>query len=208
MKSKIKVTVLALAITSLMATAAFAATEEAPILKERLLGRIGGFKGQHLMLEKTGLTREQVTEAINSGKTFEEIAKELNVDLEALKNKMPRNKGIGQMGNFSVHQQLLEKTGLSRAEFVNLIKDGKTIEDIAKENNIDLEALKNEMLEKKLALIDENILQNKLTAEEGAQLKERIKENFENCENGFRGMMGGNRNNKMFNKIKSSTDFQ
>lgn len=210
MKRSVKVTVLAMAMTTLMATVAFASSEEAPALKEKLMSRIGGVRGQQLILEKSGFNKDQLTEAINNGKDFKKIAQELNLDLDALKGNAVNFKGFEKMGGHGIHQLLLEKTGLTREELVELIKSGKSFEEIAKENNIDLEALKLEMLEGRLALIDERVSEGKLTTEEAAALKEKIQAGFENCEGQPKGMMGGLKMNRGLGKTKSikSTELQ
>ncbi len=205
MKRKTKVTVLAMAMTTLMASMAFAATDEAPALKEKLLNRFGGFKGQHMMLEGSGLTQEQITEiteAIKDGKGFEAIAQELGIDLEALKDRSSRFTGahLGKVKDFSLLQSLLEKTGMTAEELSAQLKDGKTLEEIAKEMNIDLQAIKQELLEARFAEIDARVSEGKITEEEAAELKERIEGCFENREGGIRGMMGGMKGRRLPNK--------
>lgn len=161
MKSKFKVVVLVVAITTLLATVAVAAAEEAPL-----------FGGK-------GLGREQ------------------NLDVEVFRDRMPRFMGLRIEGG-GFHQQLLEKTGLNREEFLELLKSGKSIEEIAEEYNVDLEELKEEILNKKLALVDERVNSGEITAEEGALIKERLQEGFENCDFTSRPMKGGFKAGRMF----------
>jgi hypothetical protein len=154
MKSKFKVVLLVAAITTLMATAAVAAVEEAPLFRERGFGR------------------------------------GLNLEAGAIEGRLPRLKGL-RLHGLGFHQQLLEKTGLSKEEFVELLKSGKTIEEIAEEYSINLEELKEEVLNEKLALVDERVNSGELTAEEGALIKERLQERFENWDFTSKPMLGG-----------------
>ncbi len=210
MKRKAKVTVLALAMTTLMASVAFATSDEAPALREKLMNRFGGFKGQHMMLEGSGLTQEQITEiteGIKDGKGLEEIAQEMGIDLESFKDRSSKFMGahMGIIKDSSLLQSLLEETGLTKEELAAELKEGKTLEDIAEEMNIDLEVIKQELLEARLAELDERVSEGKITEEEAAELKERIEGCFENSEGGYRGMMGGMRGRRVPNKIKLST---
>jgi|GEM_PF-5832311 len=203
MKRSVKVTALVMAMTTLMATVAFASSAEAPVFKEGLLSRLCGLRGQYLMPEGVGLTREQITEAINSGKNLEEIAQELNLDLEALRGNKVRFDCFGQVNGGGLHQLFLEKTGLTREELLELFRSGMSFEEIAKEYSIDLEALKQEILETRLALIDERVNEGKLTPEQAEALKDKIQAGLENCDGQQRGMMGGFKMNRGFGKTKT-----
>lgn len=123
------------------------------------------------------------------------LGRELNLDTEAFRDRMPRFMGL-RMEGLGFYQQLLEKTGLTREEFLELLKSGKSLEEVAKEYDINLEELKEEILNKRLAVIDEMVKEGEITAEEGAAIKERFQEGFGNCDlnspimGGFRGGRG------------------
>jgi len=100
------------------------------------------------------------------------------------------------MGRQPALQLMMEKLGLSKEDVLELRDSGKTIEEIAEENGIDLELWKENMFKLKEERIDKLVEEGKITAEEAEELKTLIEKRIENCpqhnEEGFMRPMMGN----------------
>lgn len=87
-------------------------------------------------------------------------------------------RGLGGQRGFEI---LAEKAGLSEEEIQNLIIDGKTCYEIAEENDVAFEEIRDEMIKEKITLIDEKVKAGDLTEEQGELIKKRIEERSAWC---------------------------
>jgi hypothetical protein len=97
----------------------------------------------------------------------------------------------GERGGFFRSSTVVDKLNLTSEEITQLRNGEKTLEEIAKEKNIDLDAVKAEVLEERYKLIDEAVENDQITEEQAELMKERMKSNINNCD----GMFNGERQN-------------
>lgn len=117
------------------------------------------------------------------------------------KNRPAYGMGLGMMGNFRGYDlltNLLKEKGATDDEINSALNSGKTLYDFAIEKGLTAEEIKNYMINEKTKAIDAAVASGKLTAEEGAEAKTRIKDNSANCtfENQGNGRMRGNMNHQ------------
>lgn len=148
--------------------------------------------------EALGMTVEELETALTEGQTIEEIAAAQGVDLDALKQEKIdeklqeaidsgriteeqaeaiRNGDVsfgkgnhgGQHGNKAEYKaEFAEALGLTVEELETAVADGKTIEEIAAEQGVDLEALKQEKMDEKL---QEAIDSGRITEEQAEAIR-------------------------------------
>lgn len=97
----------------------------------------------------------------------------------------------GERGGFFRSSTVVDKLNLTSEEITQLRNGEKTLEEIAKEKNIDLDVVKAEVLEERYKLIDEAVENDQMTEEQAELMKERMKNNINNCD----GMFNGRRQN-------------
>lgn len=93
--------------------------------------------------------------------------------------------GLGRItsmrGQDYVTNVLKNKLNLSQEEITAALNEGKSLHDLAIEKGLTEEALKEALIEEKSNSIDKAVSDGKITSEEAATLKEKIKENINNC---------------------------
>jgi hypothetical protein len=72
----------------------------------------------------------------------------------------------------------LKEKGATDEEINSALNSGKTLYDFAIEKGLTTEEIKNYMVSEKTKAIDDAVASGKITAEEGAEAKTRIQENF------------------------------
>ena len=117
-------------------------------------------------------------------------------------NKTCSGIGLGRVTNLrgnDILTNLLESKGVSEEEISSSLNSGKTLHDLLTEKGVTDEEIKEYMVDEKTKAVDEAVSSDKITEEEGNQLKENINENSLNCTTPGEGngnMMGtGNRGN-------------
>jgi len=93
--------------------------------------------------EKLGMTIEELTSALESGKNFREIAEEQGVDLSGFQKNHKFGK-FGNHGNWSFDKgkhlaKFAEKLGITEAELQAALDSGETIKEIAEEEGVELQ---------------------------------------------------------------------
>lgn len=94
--------------------------------------------------EKLGMTVEELTSALESGKNFHEIAQEQGVDLSGFQKNHGGNHGKHSgKGNWSFDKgkhlaKFAEKLGMTEDELQAALDSGKTIQEIAEEQGVEL----------------------------------------------------------------------
>ena len=84
------------------------------------------------------------------------------------------------LDNFKVIQATLAGCGVDEQELAAYIKQGKKLEDVLKEEKISTRKFKKRVLKEYCKVIDQAVKDGQLTNEQGAQLKEAIKETVKN----------------------------
>lgn len=186
MKKRWKAGLIACGLVVVMASAAFAASDEAALGNRFSKGL--GMTRMNSLFEKSGITLDEIKDLKDAGKTWQQIAEEKGLDLEGLLDEAYIKRSTGGKrvmigGTTNMMELFLEKTGLTLEDLREFKAEGKTWEQIAAEYNIDLEALKEEMHQQMLQAIDEKVQAGDLTEEEAAQIKERMEERIENHSN-------------------------
>jgi len=102
----------------------------------------------------------------------------------------------GMKGPDYVKAVLKNKLGMTDEEITAGLDAGKTMYDLAKEKGMTEEAFKAALLEEKNKSIDNAVAAGTITTEEGASVKETIKNNMDNCTGipGERGNSSGSGN--------------
>jgi len=95
--------------------------------------------------EKLGMTVEELTSALESGKNFREIAEEQGVDLSAFQKNHGGNHGKRfDKGSWSFDKgnhlvKFAEKLDMTEDELQAALDSGKTIQEIAEEEGVELQ---------------------------------------------------------------------
>nr|WP_302599557.1 hypothetical protein [uncultured Cellulosilyticum sp.] len=84
------------------------------------------------------------------------------------------------LDNFKVIQATLASCGVDEQELAAYIKQGKKLEDVLKAENISVRKFKKRVLKEYCRVINEAVKSGELTNEQGAQLKEAIKDTVKN----------------------------
>ncbi|SCX80774.1 hypothetical protein [Alkaliphilus peptidifermentans] len=84
------------------------------------------------------------------------------------------------MDNQRGNHQLLEDSGLTKEDLLQL-REGKTMKEFMLDEDIDIDEMKEQMLQRKLEKIDQFVEDEKLTSEEAELLKQQIQERMEDC---------------------------
>lgn len=97
--------------------------------------------------------------------------------------------GLGRitfMKGYNYISNILEdKLGITDADIEDARNEGKSLYELAIEEGITQEELKDSMIEARINAIDEAILNGIITEEEADILKERLNNNIENCTESF-----------------------
>jgi len=88
---------------------------------------------------------------------------------------------IGMRGYDYVQSILKNNLGMTDKEITDGLNSGKTMYDLAKEKGMTEEQFKAALLEEKNKAVDKAVADGKITEEEGAAMKETLKNNIENC---------------------------
>ncbi|AWI05971.1 hypothetical protein [Clostridium drakei] len=93
--------------------------------------------------------------------------------------------GIGRVTGISGHDYvqsiLKDKLGITDKEITDALNSGKTMYDLAKDKGMTEEQFKAALLEERNKAIDKAVADGKITKEEGASMKEKLKSNMESC---------------------------
>lgn len=96
-----------------------------------------------------------------------------------------------------VSSMLKNKLKMTNEEINKGLNSGKTMSELAKDRGMTIEKFRKALIEEKSSAIDKAVSNGTATKEQGDLLKERIKNNINNCtgNNSFMqsGRMGGNR---------------
>ncbi len=84
------------------------------------------------------------------------------------------------LDNFKVIQATLASCGVDGQELAEYIKQGKKLEDVLKAENISVSKFKKRVLKEYCKVINEAVKSGQLTNEQGAQLKDAIKDTVKN----------------------------
>ncbi|WP_054743796.1 hypothetical protein [Cellulosilyticum ruminicola] len=95
-------------------------------------------------------------------------------------NACPNKPKPFALDNFKVIQATLAGCGVDEQELAAYIKQGKKLEDVLKEEKISTRKFKKRVLKEYCKVIDQAVKDGQLTNEQGAQLKEAIKETVKN----------------------------
>lgn len=87
----------------------------------------------------------------------------------------------GKRGYDFITSVIKDNLKVSDEEINKALDEGKTLVDFAKEKGLSEENLKKALVDSKSKAIDESVAKGDLTKEEGENIKNRIKENSENC---------------------------
>lgn len=104
--------------------------------------------------------------------------------------------GLGRLTGFrgfDIITNLLKGKGLTDEQITNSLNSGKTLNNLAAEQGITNDQLKESILEQKIKLIDDAVAKGTMTKEQGDAFKASIKENISNCTTPgqMNGRMGG-----------------
>ena len=93
--------------------------------------------------------------------------------------------GLGKItsmrGQEYVSEVLKNKLGLSEEEIATALSEGKSLHNLAIEKGLTEETFRAALLEEKSNAIDTAVSEGKITSEEAASIKEKLKDNIENC---------------------------
>lgn len=97
----------------------------------------------------------------------------------------------GLRGYEIVSNILKEKLGFTDNDIKDAGSSGKSLYDLAQEKGMSAEQFKEAVVEARNKAVDEAVKKGTLSKEDSAKLKERIKENSQNCQGNFGAMSGG-----------------
>lgn len=171
------------------------------LLSGQTIEEIAAEKGVDLQAFALTQAQEQLAQAVTDGKLTQEEADAKLAEIQtAIENgEFPGQRGFGPGQNAprgERNSDLAEALGMTQEELHTAIQNGQTIEEIAAEKGVDLEALQAEQQAEKLAQAQERLAQavedGKLTQEEADQILEQM-QSGERPEFGGRGGPGGQR---------------
>lgn len=87
----------------------------------------------------------------------------------------------GTRGYDYVQSILKNNLGMTDKEITDGLNSGKTMYDLAKEKGMTEEQFKAALLEERNKAVDKAVADGKITKEEGASMKETLKNNLESC---------------------------
>ncbi|RME63104.1 MAG: hypothetical protein D6790_05270 [Caldilineae bacterium] len=167
----------------------------------------GGEDHLQAMAEALGMTAEELQAALEEGQTLEEIATEQGVDLQAVMLEQAQEKLAQAVADGKLTQEeadqileriqngerpgpfgprrghpgqeaLAEALGMTSEELHEALRSGQTLEEIAAEQGVDLDAVKKQIKADMLTQAQEKLAQavadGKLTQEQADQILERI----------------------------------
>lgn len=90
-------------------------------------------------------------------------------------------KVTGMRGYDYVESVLKDKLGMTDDEITDWLDSGKTMYDLAQEKGMTVDQFKSALLEERTKAVDKAVADGTITNEEGASLKETLKNNHDSC---------------------------
>lgn len=138
-----------------------------------------------------GITAYAATESANTQTTAVTTANTSTISYQRAGAGLGR--ATGMRGYDYVEAILKDKLGMTDVEITTGLNSGKTMYDLAEEKGMTEDEFKAAMLEGRIQAIDKAVADGNISNEEGASIKENLKNNMDNC-SGIPGQKSGNGN--------------